>query len=256
MRVLPWLAKLSFAGFVLSLVIGVAAGFGTRLGFWDFRFGLSVLLRWSIYFGLAGFALGLVWAVWAAIANRGEAARLGAIGLIGSIAVLATPLYGIYVAKTSPAIHDVSTDTEHPPVFVSLMSQRPGAVNPPDYDGPRMAEGPDGKKATTEALQRKYYPDIHSRAELTSPEKLFSRAQKAADDMGWNIVSVVPDEGRIEATDTSFWFGFTDDIVIRVKPAGVGARLDIRSKSRVGTSDIGKNAARIRAYLKKVAATS
>jgi hypothetical protein len=256
MRILPWLARLSFAGFVLSLVIGVAAGFGTRLGLWGFRFGLLTLFPWCLYLGIAAFALGLVWAIWALIANRGEAARLGAIGLIGSIAVLATPLYGIYVAKTSPAIHDITTDTEHPPVFVSLMNQRPGARNPPDYDGPKMAEGPDGKKATTEALQKKYYPDIHSRSELTSPEKLFARAQKAAENMGWNIVSVVPDEGRIEATDTSFWFGFTDDIVIRVKPAGVGARLDIRSKSRVGTSDIGKNAARIRAYLKKVASTN
>jgi len=70
--------------------------------------------------------------------------------------------------------------------------------------------------------------------------------------MGWNVVAVTPKEGRIEATATSFWFGLTDDIVIRVKPAGIGARLDIRSKSRVGQSDFGANARRIRAFIERL----
>ncbi len=73
--------------------------------------------------------------------------------------------------------------------------------------------------------------------------------------MGWSIVAVVPDEGRIEATDTSFFFGFTDDIVIRVKPSGMGARIDIRSKSRQRENDAGANAERIRAYIKRLADT-
>ena len=255
MRILSWLAKLSFAAFVISLVIGVMAAFGTRFGVWDFRVGLLKVLPWCLYIGIAAFALGLVWAIWAAIANRGVAARYGAIGLIGSIVVLATPLYGIYVAKTSPAIHDVTTDTEHPPEFIALKDQRPGAINPPEYEGALKAKGPDGKESTTTALQKKYYPDIRAQAELTTPEKLFDRAAKAARSMGWNIVAIVPDQGRIEATDTTFWFGFTDDIVIRVKPAGMGARLDIRSKSRVGTSDLGKNAARIRSFIKTLRST-
>ena len=66
---------------------------------------------------------------------------------------------------------------------------------------------------------------------------------------------VRPDEGRIEATDTSFFFGFVSDIVIRVKPSGMGARLDIRSKSRVGDADGGSNAAEIRGYVKKLASS-
>jgi uncharacterized protein (DUF1499 family) len=71
--------------------------------------------------------------------------------------------------------------------------------------------------------------------------------------MGWHVVSFDPKTLRIEATESSFWFGLTDDIVIRVKPAGkLGARLDIRSKSRVGENDMGGNAARIRAFVKKL----
>ncbi len=103
------------------------------------------------------------------------------------------------------------------------------------------------------ALQHKYFEDVHATAILIPPEALFRRASRAADAMGWNIVADAPDEGRIEATDTSLFFGFTDDIVIRVKPSGMGARLDIRSEARQGDKDWGRNADRIRAYMKKLA---
>jgi hypothetical protein len=84
---------------------------------------------------------------------------------------------------------------------------------------------------------------------------MFRRAVTAAYGMGWRIVSIVPDAGRIEATDTSFFFGFTSDIVIRVKPAGMGARLDMRSKSRERMNDRGENADRIRDFAKLLASS-
>ena len=70
--------------------------------------------------------------------------------------------------------------------------------------------------------------------------------------MGWQIVAAEAGEGRIEAIDTTFWFGFTDDIVIRITPADYRALVDIRSVSRVGRSDAGTNARRIRAYIAKL----
>jgi hypothetical protein len=76
--------------------------------------------------------------------------------------------------------------------------------------------------------------------------------------MGWHVIAVAPKDGRIEATDTGLLFGLTDDIVIRVKAAGMGARLDARSKSREPIwkdSDIGTNAAHIRSYLKALSNT-
>jgi uncharacterized protein (DUF1499 family) len=66
--------------------------------------------------------------------------------------------------------------------------------------------------------------------------------------MGWTIVAEDAARGRIEAYDKTLWFGFIDDIVIRLAPDGSGTRVDMRSASRVGVSDLGKNAARIRAY--------
>ena len=247
-------ARLAFAAFFASLVVGLVASFGTRLEFWDWRFGLLTLFPWCVYLGIAAFAFGLVWALGAFFSNSGDGARYGAIGLAGAIALIAVPLYDLAQSANQPPIHDISTDNEHAPEFVALLNQRPGAENSPDYDGARKMAFK-GKSESVSALQHTYYEDIRADEVLTSPEKLFKRAVTAAYAMGWNIVAVAPDEGRLEATDTSFFFGFTDDIVIRVKPAGMGARLDIRSESRVGQGDWGRNAARVRAYMKRLATT-
>lgn len=268
MRLRPWLAKLSFAALAIAVAVGLAASLGTRLGFWDYRFGLFVLFPWCLGAAVVALIFGLVWILWAMIANRSEAARYGVIGVLGAIALLAMPLYDISLAMASPRIHDISTDIEHPPPFVALLPLRQADardgrdITPANYDGAQLARGPDGEIESTAALQKKYYPDIHPRADLTSPGKFFDRALKTAYRMGWHVVAVVPQEGRIEATDTSLWFGLTDDIAIRVKPAGQGVRLDIRSKSRDGMSgtpfgptDMGRNAARIRSYLKTLSDT-
>lgn len=255
MRMLAIIAKLSFAAVLVSALIGAVAAFGTRFGVWNYDFGLLTLFPWCLYFGIAAFVLGVAWAVGALVGNVGTAARYGAIGLIGSILIAGPPLYRLYIARSLPAIHDISTDTENPPQFVALKNDRPGATNPPGYDGAIPAKGPDGETEATWELQKKYYSDLRASSELTTPANLFSRALKTAYAMGWNVVAVDPKDGRIEATDTSFWFGLTDDIVIRLKPAGEGARLDIRSKSRVGINDYGKNADRINAYRKRLADT-
>lgn len=252
MKFLGVAGRLSFALFVVALAVGLTASFGTRLGFWDYHFGLWTIFPYCLYFGAAGFALGLAWVVTALVANAATAARYGLVGFLGSIVVLAVPLSHFIQSYGKPPIHDISTDIEHAPEFVALLDQRQDAVNPPDYDGPNLVKW-NGKTYTTIQLQKKYYGDIHTIGQLTTPEKLFNRALAAAKALDWTIVAVAPDEGRIEATDTSFFFGFTDDIVIRIKPSGMGARLDIRSKSRVGDADGGSNAAHIRDYVKQLA---
>jgi uncharacterized protein (DUF1499 family) len=86
------------------------------------------------------------------------------------------------------------------------------------------------------------------------PAEAFARAERAARAMGWQIVAVAPEAMRIEATDTTLFFGFKDDIVIRVRPSEHGSVVDMRSLSRVGTSDVGVNAKRIRAFLARLSA--
>lgn len=118
---------------------------------------------------------------------------------------------------------------------------RRDALNPSDYGGREIA-----------AQQRAGYPDIGPLALTVSPDKVFQRAVSAAVNMGWQIIDANQAEGRIEATDTTYWFGFKDDIVVRIISEGAGSRIDIRSVSRVGISDVGTNARRIQKFLKKV----
>ncbi len=164
-------------------------------------------------------------------------------GLVLGLIAAGMPAHSINTARHSP-IHDVSTDTANPPQFVAVLPLRAAAkaANTTDYD------------AKTAQLQKETYPDIGP-LHLDAPAaQAFDRALAAARAMGWEIVASDPAQGRIEATATTFWFGFKDDIVVRIAAEGAGNRLDVRSLSRIGKSDVGANARRIRDYLAKVKA--
>ena len=98
-------------------------------------------------------------------------------------------------------------------------------------------------------MQREIYPDIGSIPTGLDQARAFDIALTLAREQNWWVGAVSPPSGTIEATARSFWFGFTDDIAIRVRADGSGARVDMRSTSRVGRSDLGANAARMRPYL-------
>ena len=244
-------ARIAFGGFLIAWILALVASFGTRLGWWNLQTGFLILLP-AISAGAIGLLCGVAW-MWSALArNESTGARWGVIGLIGSAIAVGIPLNDARLAMISPPIHDISTDIEYAPAFKTVLPLRAGATNGPDYDGPRTLVY-DGKKTTVSALQKKYYEDVIPYIVFGKPLAIFWRGLNAANAMGWHVVSFDPKTLRIEATESSFWFGLTDDIVIRVKPAGkLGARLDIRSKSRVGENDMGANAARIRAFVKEL----
>ena len=130
------------------------------------------------------------------------------------------------------------TDTQDPPEYVAVLPLRVNAPNTTVYGGERIA-----------SRQREAYPDLQPLILNDPPPRAFERARATVDEMGWDLVVADAAAGRIEATDTTFWFGFKDDVVIRVRPADGGSRVDVRSLSRVGGGDAGTNAKRIRAYL-------
>jgi uncharacterized protein (DUF1499 family) len=157
--------------------------------------------------------------------------------------LLAIPGCVIYAALASgaPRIHDVTTDTEDVPQFVDVLPRRVKALNPTEYGGPAVA-----------AQQRRAFPDVRTVVLHESPDEAFDRALAAVREMGWELVSANRAAGRIEATATTFWFGFKDDVVVRVKADSEGSRIDIRSLSRVGAGDAGTNARRIRTYTQRL----
>jgi uncharacterized protein (DUF1499 family) len=127
---------------------------------------------------------------------------------------------------------------------VAVLVRRSGARNPTQYGGPAVA-----------AQQRKAFPDLVPLDLAASPERAFPAIEAAARGLGWEIVEAVPGEGRLEATATTNWFGFKDDVVVRVRPRDGGSRVDVRSLSRVGVGDLGVNAARVRAFLDRLRAS-
>jgi uncharacterized protein (DUF1499 family) len=107
-----------------------------------------------------------------------------------------------------------------------------------------------GLTPATAEQQRRAYPDIQPLILPVPSGDAFAKARAAAQAMGWEIASADPAAGRIEAVATTFWFGFKDDVTVRVTPQGAASRIDVRSRSRVGRGDAGANAERIRRYLK------
>ncbi|MDI1253050.1 DUF1499 domain-containing protein [Thermomonas sp.] len=225
---------------IIAFLLLLVSGPGTRLDLWEFRTGFQ-LLKWAAYTGLAASGLALVMLLLPRIRRRGLAGLV--VALVLGLGVAFVPWSGMQRARSVPPIHDISTDTKRPPEFVAILPLRADAPNSAEYGGPELA-----------AAQIAAYPDLQTHQMDAAPAQAFERAQQAARGLGWEIVSIDRTAGRIEATDTTFWFGFKDDVVIRIEPDAAGSRVDVRSVSRVGMSDVGANAARIRKFLRTLGA--
>lgn len=227
-------------------VIGaVASGLGARLGVWEFGTGFGIL-RWSVYAAIGAAVLSLTGAALAVPAGAKVLDLRLVVALVAGLAVFAVPYSVARQFKKTPTVADATTNIEDPPSFVVLAPVRQKkAKNPLEY---RRAEAAD--------LQRRYFPDLTAGAEFDQPPaEVIRRAVTVAEDMGFDIAEAAPEQGRLEATDTTFWFGFKDDVVLRARAQDNGrTRVDIRSASRVGYLDGGTNARRIQRFLKALKA--
>jgi uncharacterized protein (DUF1499 family) len=224
-----WLRPLALLLALAALVMLALSGPGARFGLWSYGTGIS-LLRWAAYVAIAA---ALVAAIALAIPKvRAAGLLLPTAALLLGLAVLYVPLQFVQRARAVPPINDITTDTENPPRYMTA---------PRAYPGAEFAR-----------QQRAAYPDIAPVLLALPPREAFAKALAAAEAMGWEVVGRNAAAGILEAVDTTKWFGFKDDIAVRVLPAPNGSRIDIRSKSRVGRSDLGTNAQRIRAYAERL----
>lgn len=244
MKPLIWLVSL--AGIGLAIAIGLA-GPGTRFGWWDYSTGLSIIHDAALPTLVAaiGSAVGLFVAL---IGARGLAPLALLAAVLAGLAASA-PIRMKQLVEANPIIHDVTTDFSDPPqIVVGALYKR---VNPPEYNAEATVQRSDLPLAQT---QQKAFPDIEPMHLAMSIEEAASQSRRVVQSMGMKILKDEAIEGgwRIEAADTSFWFGFVDDFVVRIREDGEGVRIDLRSKSRVGGSDLGENARRIRTFIKKM----
>jgi uncharacterized protein (DUF1499 family) len=235
------------AGFALGML---AAPLGVWLGLWPFSTAFAImgalfpLIHWvalvALLDGIAFYGL-------ARRQKIEKPLRVLVMPLIGALAC------GIawYIPTTFqppegqayPPIHDVATDLDDIPQYVAVLPLRAQAPNSVVYgDSPNMTPERNAQ------LQREAYPDLVPKVYDASEADIYARALAAVDAMGWELVDANASEGRIEATATTFWLRFKDDVVIRIRPQGDGTVVDARSLSRVGGGDVGANAKRLRKF--------
>lgn len=219
----------------LSILLGVASIALLGVSVWGFRAGgwpwpqaydLAGWGAWAAGAGVIAALAGLV--VWLRRRRRGSGAVL--LGLILSLPVAGLGVAFDIAARTTPPINDISTDTEDPPVFWFTAT-------PSDY--PAQNAGP----------QRAAYPDMRPLELPVSADEAFAAVLALVEERGWEVLSADPAESQIEAIARSRLFGFEDEVAIRITETETGARIDMRSRSRLGQIDRGANARRIEAFL-------
>jgi len=231
-------AALVLSGVALFLL--ALAPLGWRIGLWQYGFGLYWMMPVSGFVAAVAVILSVL-----TLARDWSQLRLHDLAMLFIALALGAALVYVpgqywYTRSTVPPIHDITTDLDNPPAFSAVLparaAERAGSL---DRRTPQLGE-----------LQKAAYPDLAPLATTLPPTRAFAEALEVAKSMpGWTIVAADANAGRIEASEQTRWFRFTDDVVIRVVGDGAGSRIDMRCTSRQGRSDYGVNAARIRAYM-------
>ena len=238
METLKTSTKLLLVCAVVLLLVLVAGPLGYR--FELAALGPSLLSLLVALVGAALVSLGGLFLLVGAIRARLPANRsmlLVAMGLCLIPVLVVAPW--VVAGRSAPPIHDITTDTRDPPAFTVLLEERKKSPNGADYGS---AAWPARKLARA---QQEAYPHVQPIISRLAVPDAVARAEAVLKDMGLDVAGVYPETGMLEATHTSLWFGFKDDLVVRVRPKARGSRVDLRSMSRVGQNDFGMNAKRI-----------
>lgn len=222
---------------VLGGMAVILSGYGYQWGWWHFSIGFTII-PWGTGAAILGSIIGAIGFFKIQERSRNQTIT-GLIAITIGLAVLSNFGYWyLEVQKGYPPIHDITTDTVNPPEFNAIVPLRQDAPNPHEYifeNGPAEA-------------QKEFYSGLETLNVSMSYDRAYDRALATAREMPWQIVGENRQEGRIEAYDKLPWFGFIDDVVIRVDTTEMGSKIDVRSKSRIGRGDLGVNAKRIRSY--------
>lgn len=247
MEIIKWWTWLLLVSGIVAVVLLVSAPFGFKAGIFELRPSFISLIL-ALFTGFLVLLGSIVMGAIAIQAGLAKNRNLIIVALVLGAVPVAFIGPQIIKARSVPAIHDISTDTTNPPQFddvVVKLREAGHAVNSLKY-----GDGATSVKAYAE-LQQKSYPNVKSlHTDLTVADAVV-HARDVLSAQGLEIVNADPQKGIVEAVATSRWFGFKDDVVVRVTPddSGTGSIVDVRSVSRVGVSDLGVNARRIVSFL-------
>lgn len=245
LKIDAYLCAVAGVGIGLLALAGPAA---VWVGAADFRFGfqmLGIVNSYADWIAYGTLIIAIAIAIITQLKQIPDGFRLAVIALIGTVsATLAFVIPETFrPPENTPPIHDIATNPYRPLEFIAIAPLRADAPNSMEYGS--------GQDMTPQLLiehTQTAYGDIVPQRFDESVAEVFENALAAAESLGWEIVHADVNQGRIEATDTTFWFRFKDDIVIEITVDGRESVLNARSLSRVGRSDVGKNAARLREF--------
>ena len=232
-----FIAKSLFYLSLLATLTFILSGYGYQWEIWTLGMGFS-LLRYSAYAAI-GLLVTQLLALFFMKESGAKAVSMLVVGVMLTLLISGTALYWQQKAQGVPPIHDITTDMENPPEFVAMVRLREDAQNPPEYSGEEAAEA-----------QREAYPNVQPLMTAAPKQEVIDEIVTLIVSRNWDLVSINRQEGRVEATEKLAWFGFKDDVVFRITETDDGSRVDMRSKSRIGRSDIGVNADRIESFLR------
>jgi uncharacterized protein (DUF1499 family) len=215
---------------ITLLILLVVSVLTIRAGVWQQGLVLYALCCLGAAVTLAVFLICLVLPAFATL--RRPLLMRSLLVLPGTLLIL-----GVLGGGKYPQIHDISTDVSDPPIFTMASEMRDKTANSLELDEQTIAQ------------QLAAYPGIQSVHSKLDFAQAYAQAENVAANLGWDITRADPVAGEIEAVDTTKIMAFKDDVIIRVRRADGGSVVDLRSASRVGRSDMGANAKRIRSFV-------
>lgn len=239
-------SKISIVSFFLAMIASLMfalSGYGYQWGWWGLGLAFQRLIPGAAIAALLGLILLIIYAV----RKRKSGKNYKGSWMVYTSIILCLVVLGNFgywymeIQKGYPPIHDLTTDTENPPEFVAIVPLRADAPNKTEYGGQEIAEA-----------QKAFYDGLETLRLQEPPAQAYDKALQAARQMPWKIVAESEEDLRIEAFHKLPWFGFIDDVVIRVDTTETGSKIDVRSVSRVGRGDLGVNADRIKDYMAKI----
>ena len=229
---------------LLVILVGIAA---IRFNLVDGQYGVDeILTQWPFRLAMVGVVTGLIGLFAALFSGFGRVWRRAVLGLAIPVLIIAGLIAVRSHAEGQPPIHQAATDWVDPVMFSnSLIRLRGPAANPVATQAYVPADARLFANRTVADVNIETCPAARPIVLAVTPAQAFARTRAAIESLGWTPVSAAPAEGRVEATASSLLLGFRDDVAVRVRPDGEGARIDARSVSREGRSDQGRNCANL-----------
>jgi len=236
-----WLGNFVLGGAVLVIAIGLIALTLARFDMIDKLTGFIAFMSMMVPAGVIAVLSLIAWLM----ARKGRGSKAKALGgLVLSLALLAGMYFGVIrPGSSAPRLHDITTNLDNPPQFATVTLREDNLI-------------PFANVEEWKAAHRDGYPDIQPVLIDRSPSEVLARARVLAEQRGWTVAATDPQALQMEAVAYAGYLRFRDDVVVKVTPVLDGSsRVDMRSVSRVGLSDLGYNAARIREFMAELQAS-